>query len=31
MYFEGKCKECFLNGDCLFQDNNDVETCEEAC
>jgi hypothetical protein len=27
-YDHKKCKDCVLNGDCLFQDNNDVESCE---
>ena len=23
------CADCVLNGDCLFQDNYDVESCDE--
>ena len=30
-YWHPACKECVLsNGRCLFQDNNDVEECEEV-
>jgi hypothetical protein len=28
MEYDKKCKDCVLNGDCLFQDNNDVESCK---
>ncbi len=24
------CKDCVLNNDCLFQDNDDVESCEDV-
>jgi hypothetical protein len=27
-YDPKKCKYCVLNGNCLFQDNDDVESCE---
>ena len=27
-YDPKKCKDCVLNGDCLFQDNDDVKSCE---
>lgn len=27
MYYHKVCSECILNGDCLFQSNNDVESC----
>ena len=30
MRYHKVCKECVLSGDCLFQDNNDVETCEDV-
>lgn len=27
MKYEEKCKDCVLNGNCLFQQNDDVESC----
>ena len=27
MRFRKECKDCILNNDCLFQNNNDVENC----
>jgi hypothetical protein len=28
IYDYEKCKNCILNGSCLFQDNDDVESCD---
>ncbi len=28
MGFKEECKDCILSGDCLFQKNNDVESCD---
>ena len=28
-WYHKACSECVLNHDCLFQDNNDVESCED--
>lgn len=30
MYYSKACKECVLNNDCLFQSNNDVESCGDV-
>jgi len=27
-YDPKKCKDCVLDGDCLFQKNDDVESCD---
>jgi hypothetical protein len=29
MIYSKECKECVLNGNCLFQDNNEVEECDK--
>ena len=28
-YDKEKCEDCALSGSCLFQDNDDVESCKE--
>ncbi len=28
-WYHKVCSECVLNNDCLFQDDNDVESCED--
>lgn len=28
MEYNKKCEDCVLDGECLFQDNDDVENCE---
>jgi hypothetical protein len=28
MEYADKCEFCVLNGNCLFQNNDDVESCE---
>ena len=30
MYDSKTCEECVLNGECLWQNNNDVESCEDV-
>jgi len=30
MRYSKTCGECLLNGDCLFQDDNDVESCGDV-
>lgn len=29
-YFHPACKNCVLSGECLFQDDNDVESCGDV-
>lgn len=28
--FHEACEDCVLNGNCLFQSNNDIETCGDV-
>ena len=30
MRYHKICKDCVLSGDCLLQDNDDVELCEDV-
>lgn len=30
MKWHKACKDCVLNGSCLFQDNDDVESCQDV-
>ena len=30
MKYHKACRECVLNHDCSFQDNNEVENCEDV-
>jgi hypothetical protein len=29
MRYDKKCEDCVLNGECMFQNDDDVESCED--